>query len=204
MNFYLKAAEILDRLDAKQGSIKGLVNLLPEKDRKRVAALIIETLKCTVTLCHSLVVFPECDPLLDKAVLTELIEKSKIMVEERKHLKTLNLTLLLVHDILLSNGIQASDGPLKQAIHRHKTRLHGELQKIKVKRGVRSDQELSQGVDVRSGIVSFVKFEREGTRVKSSIHSEDTTLCSCQYGNLVHGGCDPVLRFPGIPFKSAF
>jgi 25S rRNA (cytosine2278-C5)-methyltransferase len=50
MNFYLKAAEILDRLDAKQGSIKGLVGLLPEKDRKRVAALIIETLKCTATL----------------------------------------------------------------------------------------------------------------------------------------------------------
>jgi 25S rRNA (cytosine2278-C5)-methyltransferase len=79
------------------------------------------------------------------------------MAEERRHLKTLNLTLLLVHDILLSNGIQAGDGPLKQAIHRHKTRLHGELQKIKVKRGVRSDQELSQGVDVRSGIVTFRK-----------------------------------------------
>jgi 25S rRNA (cytosine2278-C5)-methyltransferase len=46
MNFYFEAAKTLDRLDAKQGSIKGLIGSLPEKDRKRTSALIIETLKC--------------------------------------------------------------------------------------------------------------------------------------------------------------
>lgn len=46
MNFYFEAAKTLDKLDAKQGSIKGVISSLPEKDRKRSAALVIETLKC--------------------------------------------------------------------------------------------------------------------------------------------------------------
>lgn len=54
MNFYMNAAGALDRLDAKNGSIKGVLASLPEQDRKRSAALIIETLKCTdfPTLVH--------------------------------------------------------------------------------------------------------------------------------------------------------
>jgi 25S rRNA (cytosine2278-C5)-methyltransferase len=50
MNFYFEAAKILDRLDAKEGSIKGLIATQPEKDRKRAAALVIETLKCENTV----------------------------------------------------------------------------------------------------------------------------------------------------------
>ena len=46
MNFYFEAAKIIDRLDAKQGSVKSLLSTLPDKDRKRTAALVIETLKC--------------------------------------------------------------------------------------------------------------------------------------------------------------
>ena len=46
MNFYYEAAKVLERLDAKQGSIKGIIGSLPEKSRKRSAALVIETLKC--------------------------------------------------------------------------------------------------------------------------------------------------------------
>jgi putative methyltransferase len=52
MNFYFEASQILDRLDAKQGSIKGLIATLPEKTRKRSAALIIETLKCEIFSAH--------------------------------------------------------------------------------------------------------------------------------------------------------
>lgn len=46
MNFYFEAAKTLDRLGAKKGSIKSVISTLPEKDRKRTAALVIETLKC--------------------------------------------------------------------------------------------------------------------------------------------------------------
>jgi putative methyltransferase len=46
MNFYFEASKILDRLDRKEGSIKGVLATVPEKDRKRTSALVIETLKC--------------------------------------------------------------------------------------------------------------------------------------------------------------
>ncbi|KAG5651745.1 hypothetical protein H0H81_007598 [Sphagnurus paluster] len=132
MNFYFEAAKTLDRLDAKQGSIKGVIATLPEKERKRTAALVIETLKY-------------------KAVLVELIEKTKLLKEERKKITSLNLALVLIHDLLLSGGIQAGDGPVKQSILRHRTRLHGEFQKIKIRRGARSDAELAQAGDQRAG-----------------------------------------------------
>lgn len=46
MNFYFESAKVLDQLDAKRGSIKGVIATLPEKSRKRTAAIVIETLKC--------------------------------------------------------------------------------------------------------------------------------------------------------------
>ena len=49
MNFYFEAAQVLDKLDAKQGSIKGVIATVPEKQRKRTAALVIQTLKCKNT-----------------------------------------------------------------------------------------------------------------------------------------------------------
>ncbi|CAK5269202.1 unnamed protein product [Mycena citricolor] len=130
MNFYFDAAVTLDRLGSKQGSIKGVIASLPEKNRKRTAALVIETLKY-------------------KPVLLDVIETSKLMKEERK-LTSLNLALVLVHDLLLAGGIQAGNGPLKQAVLRHKTRLHGEFQKLKIKRGATSVADLAQTGDVRA------------------------------------------------------
>lgn len=50
MNFYFEAAKILDKLDQKQDSIRGVLSSVPEKDRKRTSALVIESLKCTFTL----------------------------------------------------------------------------------------------------------------------------------------------------------
>ncbi|KAH8831525.1 S-adenosyl-L-methionine-dependent methyltransferase [Flagelloscypha sp. PMI_526] len=67
MNFYFGAAETIDRLDKKQGSIKGILASLPEKDRKRTSALVIETLKY-------------------KPVLNELISTTSLLKEERKKL----------------------------------------------------------------------------------------------------------------------
>ncbi|KAJ3862885.1 S-adenosyl-L-methionine-dependent methyltransferase [Lentinula novae-zelandiae] len=128
MNFYFTAAEVLDRLDSKEGSIKGLISTVAEKDRKRTSALVIQTLKY-------------------KPVLEDIIGRAKLMIEERKKLTSSNLALVLVHDVLFSNGIQAGDGPIKQAILRHKTRLHSELQKVKIKRGVKFNEELVQTGD---------------------------------------------------------
>ncbi|KAF9237623.1 S-adenosyl-L-methionine-dependent methyltransferase [Melanogaster broomeanus] len=131
MNFYFEASKVLDRLDAKQGSIKGILATLPEKSRARTAALVIETLKY-------------------KAVLLDVIKASKLLTEEKKKITSANLALVLVHDVLLSGGIQAGDGPVKQAILRHKTRLRSEFQRIKIKRGAKYDHDLAHSGDERA------------------------------------------------------
>lgn len=130
MNFYFEAAKILDRLDAKQGSIKGIVSSLPERSRKRTAALIIETLKY-------------------KTALTEVIQKSQLLKQERK-IQSPNLALVLVHDLLLAGGMQAGDGTIKQAILRHKTRLNAEFAQLKIKQGVVCNSDLVQEAAVKA------------------------------------------------------
>ncbi|KAI5122536.1 hypothetical protein M0805_005263 [Coniferiporia weirii] len=134
MNFYFDAAKTLDKLDAKQGSIKGVIGTLPEKDRRRTTALVIETLKY-------------------KSVLSDIIRAAELLKHERQKITSLNLALLLVHDLLFAKGIQAGDGPIKQAVLRHKTRLHAELTKIKIKRGVKSVTELAQVGDARADLI---------------------------------------------------
>ncbi|KAJ3482039.1 hypothetical protein NLI96_g7251 [Meripilus lineatus] len=141
MNFYFESAKVLDQLDAKRGSIKGVIATLPEKSRKRTAAIVIETLKY-------------------KHVLNEVLDASKIMKEEKK-LTSRNLALVLVHDLLLANGIQASEGAVKQAVLRHKTRLHSEFQRIKIKKGVKSTGDLARNGDERAAnIPRYVRVNR--------------------------------------------
>lgn len=50
MNFYKDCARVLDAVYDKKGSIKSLIAKFPEKDRRRGAALVIETLKCSLGL----------------------------------------------------------------------------------------------------------------------------------------------------------
>ncbi|KAK7690606.1 hypothetical protein QCA50_005705 [Cerrena zonata] len=130
MNFYFQASSVLDKLDAKQGSIKGVIASVPEKDRKRTAALVIETLKY-------------------KAVLGEVLNATQLLKEEKK-ITSRNLALVLLHDLLLAKGIQASEGVVKQAVLRHKTRIHSEFTRIKIKRGVKSNIELAANGDERA------------------------------------------------------
>ncbi|QRW18005.1 splicing factor SF1 [Rhizoctonia solani] len=132
MNFYKEAASKLDLIESKKASIKGCLSLAAPKDRKRMGALIIETLKF-------------------KGTITTLIEATPMMRDERRHLFSKNFAAVLVHDLLFSSGgIQAGDGPIKQAVNRHKTRLQAELTKLKIRRGVKSNQELAQPDDPRS------------------------------------------------------
>jgi putative methyltransferase len=115
MNFYFTAAQTLDRIDGKRGSIKSVLSTLPSNERKRISALVIETLKCeppsplSSTDAHRVV----------KPTLVELVETCKLLKEERK-ITSLNLALVLIHDLLFAKGIQAGDGPIKQAVLRHK------------------------------------------------------------------------------------
>lgn len=158
LSFYFEAAKTLDRLDAKHGSIKGILATLPEKDRKRTAALVIETLKCK-RLLSSDVSWYRRHKWSDKSALNDIINASKLLTQERK-LSSRNLALVLVHDVLLARGIQAGDGPLKQAVLRHKTRLHSELQRVKIKRGARSNEELADMGDARAGRLPLASYRQ--------------------------------------------
>ncbi|OJT13761.1 25S rRNA (cytosine-C(5))-methyltransferase rcm1, partial [Trametes pubescens] len=133
MNFYFEAVTVLDKLDAKKGSIKGVIASVPEKNRKRTAALVIETLKY-------------------KQVLSDVIDAAQLLKQERK-INSRNLALVLVHDLLLARGIQAGDGPIKHAILRHRTRLQSELTRLKIKRGAKSNSELAQTDDARAAAI---------------------------------------------------
>ncbi|KAG8832406.1 hypothetical protein FRC17_001387 [Serendipita sp. 399] len=78
-------------------------------------------------------------------LLLSVIDASGILRDEKKLLRDRNLALVLVHDLLLSKGgIQMGDGPVKQAILKHKTRLNAEFVKEKVKRGVSKTEELAR------------------------------------------------------------
>ena len=72
-------------------------------------------------------------------------------MQERRKISSRNLALLLVYDLLIGRGIEAREGPIKQAVLRHKSRLHAELQKIKVKRGAKSNKDLAQTLESTAG-----------------------------------------------------
>jgi putative methyltransferase len=169
MNFYFDAAGIIDRLDAKQGSVKSLLSTLPEKSRKRSAALVIETLKY-------------------KSALAEVIAATNLLKAEKK-ITSHNLALVLAHDFLLSGGVQAGDGPVKQALLRHKTRLRSELQRVKIRRGAMSDSELAIGDDSRAA--RFPRYVRINT-LKWSIDDAITTF---QMGGYVLGNPHDEMQF---------
>jgi 25S rRNA (cytosine2278-C5)-methyltransferase len=87
-------------------------------------------------------------------VLSDVIDAAQLLKQERKKLTSNNLVLLLVHDLLLADGIQAGDGPIKQAILRHRTRLRGEFEKKKIKLGVSKVEDLVQTSNSRTGSIS--------------------------------------------------
>ncbi|RKO97902.1 S-adenosyl-L-methionine-dependent methyltransferase [Caulochytrium protostelioides] len=134
MAFYQDAAKVLDQLDLKQGSLKGLVlgHNLGQKggpggprgndpaNKKRLLALVCETLRY-------------------KAVLHEVIDQSRLLVDEKKLNR--NLAAVLCHDLLFGKGIGAA-GKWKPLITKHQTRLRAELVKYKVRHGIKNNADL--------------------------------------------------------------
>lgn len=81
----------------------------------------------------------------DRDVLNQVIQKSELLIKERKLGTQGNLVLLLVHDLLLNkSGIVANSGPFKDAVLRHKTRLNAEWIKAKIKMKAKDNSELAK------------------------------------------------------------
>lgn len=73
-----------------------------------------------------------CETIRHKTALTHIINSSQMLLKERK--LTLNVALVMVYDLLLGQGrLNCGKCFEKDAVLRHKTRLHGELVKYKLK-----------------------------------------------------------------------
>lgn len=133
MNFYIQAANILDKLFAHKGTIKSLTLADNVKEKKKMYALICETLKY-------------------KNVINTILDNSQIFEVEKKLPR--NVAILLVHDLLFSpNGIKSlSNGPYKQSILQHEIRLRGELARLKIKMKVKNNEDLINS-KIRESIV---------------------------------------------------
>lgn len=108
--------------------------------------------------------------LLVKPTIMSIIDATPIMRDERRNLPSHNLAAVLVHDLLFNHGgIQAADGPIKQAVYRHKTRLQAELMKLKVRKGVQTNAELAQPEDPRvANIPRYLRVNRNAWRVEDA------------------------------------
>ncbi|PHZ08187.1 S-adenosyl-L-methionine-dependent methyltransferase [Rhizopus microsporus ATCC 52813] len=165
MNFYQHAGRILDKLARHEGTIKGLVIGDPKvQDKKKMYALVCETLKY-------------------KQVLNELIDSTKICEIEKKLKRS--LALVLIHDLLFTKrGITVrNEVPLKQCVIRHQARLKAELIKIKIKRGVTSNEDLvSQKVKDAVLIPRYARVNEHKTTVEKAIKAfekEGYVLIKC-------------------------
>ncbi|KAI8910806.1 S-adenosyl-L-methionine-dependent methyltransferase [Gorgonomyces haynaldii] len=124
---YQIASKILEKILNQEGTIKGLIMQQKTGDKKLLMAMICESLKY-------------------RTVIEEIMEKSQI----EKHLKLKRpLLILLIHDLLFGKLINS---PQKQQILKHKSRLHAELVKMKVRRKAKSNEDLLPD-DIRNAIV---------------------------------------------------
>ncbi|XP_019963935.2 28S rRNA (cytosine-C(5))-methyltransferase [Paralichthys olivaceus] len=129
MALYVKAAEILEKAEKKQGALKTLVYDSKFSNIKQLFALVCETQKFT-------------------SVLQELIESTKLLKQTRLRP---HLALVLVYDLLMGQGLKCG-GSWKVTMMKHRSRLQAALARMKVKKKVsRNEDLLPAGVQQPAG-----------------------------------------------------
>lgn len=119
MALYLKAAEIMEKVEGKQGALKTLVYDSQFKNIKQLFALVCETQKFS-------------------SVLQEIIESTKLL----RHTKLkMPLAKVLVYDLLIGQGLKCG-GSWKAMMMKHRSRLQAELARMKVKQKVSRNEDL--------------------------------------------------------------
>ncbi|XP_067382144.1 probable 28S rRNA (cytosine-C(5))-methyltransferase isoform X1 [Channa argus] len=119
MALYIKAAEILEKAEKKQGALKTLVYDSKFANIKQLFALVCETHKFS-------------------SILQEIIESTKLL----KHTKIrVQLAKVLVYDLLMGQGIKCG-GSWKAMMMKHRSRLQAELARIKIKQKVSRNEDL--------------------------------------------------------------
>lgn len=119
MALYVKAAEILEKAEKKQGALKTLVYDSKFTNIKQLFALVFETHKFS-------------------AVLQEIIDSTKLLKHTRLKLP---LAKVLVYDLVIGPGLKCG-GSWKVLLMKHQSRLKAALARIKVRQGVSKNHDL--------------------------------------------------------------
>ncbi|XP_056095589.1 probable 28S rRNA (cytosine-C(5))-methyltransferase [Rhinichthys klamathensis goyatoka] len=119
MALYMKAAEILEKVEQKKGAVKTLVYDSKFQNIKQLFALVCETQKYS-------------------SVLQEIINSTKLLKETKLRI---HLAKVLVYDLLIGRGVKCG-GAWKTMMLKHRSRLQSALARIKIKKKVSRNQDL--------------------------------------------------------------
>lgn len=141
MALYQTAADILEKLQRKEGAVKTLVYDSGFKNVRQLYALLCETLRYS-------------------SVIEGVINSSELLRGPKK--LPMNLAKVLVYDLLFGKGLQCG-GRWKSTILAQRARLHAELAKLKVKKKVSSNQDLVKSMGVSFGVPLLPRYVRVNT-----------------------------------------
>ncbi|MCI4388198.1 hypothetical protein PGIGA_G00082740 [Pangasianodon gigas] len=167
MALYMKAAEILDKVEQKKGAVKTLVYDSKFQNIKQLFALVCETQKYS-------------------PVLQEIIENTRLLKETKlRH----NLAKVLVYDLLIGQGIKCG-GSWKAMMLKHRSRLQAALARIKVKQKVSRNQDLLPPSAQHNNGVNIPRYVRvntledlcslSGKTFMSDLHLQDLLVFSAK------------------------
>ncbi|XP_059189362.1 probable 28S rRNA (cytosine-C(5))-methyltransferase [Centropristis striata] len=148
MALYMKAAEILEKAEMKQGALKTLVYDSKFANIKQLFALVCETQKFS-------------------SILEEIIESTKLLKQTKLRI---HLAKVLVYDLLMGQGLKCG-GSWKAMMMKHRSRLQAALARMKVKQKVSKNEDLLPVSVQQLGGVRLPRYVRVNT-VKTTV--EDT------------------------------
>ncbi|XP_028265783.1 28S rRNA (cytosine-C(5))-methyltransferase [Parambassis ranga] len=119
MSLYVKAAEILEKAERKQGALKTLVYDSKFGNIKQLFALVCETQKFS-------------------SILQEIIESTKLLKQTKLKM---HLAKVLVYDLLMGQGLKCG-GSWKAIMMKHRSRMQAVLARMKVKQRVSRNEDL--------------------------------------------------------------
>lgn len=141
MALYGRAAEILEKLERKEGSVKTLVYNSRDQNIRQLYALVCETLKYA-------------------PVLETIITGTNLLKEEKKI--KMSLAKVLVYDLLFGKGLKCG-GSWKVMIMRHKSRLKSSLAMMMVKQKVSRNEDLLCSMQQAVEDVTLPRYVRVNT-----------------------------------------
>ncbi|ORZ40769.1 S-adenosyl-L-methionine-dependent methyltransferase [Catenaria anguillulae PL171] len=137
MEDYTTAADILAKLRQKKGSVKSLCLAPKVQNKKKVYALVCQTLKC-----HS--------------ILSDALTRVDVLAHEPSLNNSRDLALVLAHDLLFARRGILCGGWVKPVMMRHRTALRAALVAIAREKGI----EIAQGTGhakVAAAVMAYVE-----------------------------------------------